>query len=203
MSLENKKHDLVYHEYKIDQQPWQEYQTDIEARAKVAYDSDRLFLEFTVVEPFVQAQYSNTNGEVHHDSCVEFFVRFNDDENYYNLEFNVLGNIQFAYGSGRNDRAKIRENIINEISRKLFFQPCNKNEQLFIEWRLAAEIPVSVFQYTHREEFRNHRIFGNFYKCGDGYDKPHYLSWSNIKSPYPDFHRPEYFRLLLFNKESQ
>ncbi|WP_460684885.1 carbohydrate-binding family 9-like protein [Niabella aquatica] len=31
---------------------------------------------------------------------------------------------------------------------------------------------------------------------GDGYDKPHYLSWTKIDSEYPDFHRPEYFRIF-------
>jgi hypothetical protein len=33
----------------------------------------------------------------------------------------------------------------------------------------------------------------NFYKCGDKCMHPHYLSWSPIGLPEPNFHCPEFF----------
>jgi hypothetical protein len=36
-------------------------------------------------------------------------------------------------------------------------------------------------------------ITGNFYKCGDETEYPHFGCWNLIASPVPDFHRPEYF----------
>jgi hypothetical protein len=33
----------------------------------------------------------------------------------------------------------------------------------------------------------------NLYKCGDKCDTPHFLSWSPIGLPQPDFHCPDFF----------
>ena len=41
------------------------------------------------------------------------------------------------------------------------------------------------------------KLLGNFYKCGDATLLPHYLSWSQIDTEQPDFHRPEFFGELL------
>lgn len=202
MNAENAKPHLVYQEYKIDQQPWPQYQADnIEAMVRVAYSPGNLFLEFIVAEPFVQATYRNANGEVYKDSCVEFFVRFDNDNDYYNLEWNVLGNIRFSYGHDRKNRSGISADVINKIERKLFFRPYHNKGSLLIEWRLTAILPLSVFIHHSLKRLEDHQVFGNFYKCGDSYDQPHYLSWSAIRSEHPDFHRPEYFRSLSFNKE--
>ncbi|MHB1455061.1 MAG: carbohydrate-binding family 9-like protein [Saccharofermentanales bacterium] len=34
---------------------------------------------------------------------------------------------------------------------------------------------------------------GNFYKCGDKTDCPHYGCWNPILLPAPDFHVPAFF----------
>ena len=39
---------------------------------------------------------------------------------------------------------------------------------------------------------------GNFYKCGDKTDKPHYAMWSNIEVELDDFHIPDFFGVLVF-----
>ena len=44
-----------------------------------------------------------------------------------------------------------------------------------------------------------HSIRANFYKCGDKTAHPHYLSWSPIDTPKPDFHRPDFFGELLLD----
>ena len=42
------------------------------------------------------------------------------------------------------------------------------------------------------------KIVGNFYKCADGTDSMHFVSWSPIPTAKPDFHRPEFFGILIF-----
>ena len=42
------------------------------------------------------------------------------------------------------------------------------------------------------------KLMGNFYKCADGTDSPHYVSWSPIKTEKPNFHCPEFFGELIF-----
>jgi hypothetical protein len=39
----------------------------------------------------------------------------------------------------------------------------------------------------------------NFYKCADDTSHPHWLTWSFVNRPKPDFHQPEYFGTLLFD----
>ena len=41
-------------------------------------------------------------------------------------------------------------------------------------------------------------IRANCYKCGDLTDHPHYLSWNEVQSDTPSFHRPQDFGLLIF-----
>ena len=38
---------------------------------------------------------------------------------------------------------------------------------------------------------------GNFYKCGDETDYPHFGMWNPVGTEKPDFHRPEYFGELI------
>ncbi|MDA0991466.1 MAG: carbohydrate-binding family 9-like protein, partial [Verrucomicrobia bacterium] len=38
----------------------------------------------------------------------------------------------------------------------------------------------------------------NLYKCGDATSHPHWLTWSPIDRPKPDFHVPDQFGTLTF-----
>ena len=58
-------------------------------------------------------------------------------------------------------------------------------------WELLAVIP---FDLIGVDPIRlPEKIYANFYKCADATALPHYLSWSPIDTPAPDFHRPEFF----------
>ena len=39
-------------------------------------------------------------------------------------------------------------------------------------------------------------LYANFYKCGDDTPQPHFISWSPIDLPKPDFHAPQFFGVL-------
>ena len=64
-------------------------------------------------------------------------------------------------------------------------------------WRVGVVIPFDLIGID--SENLPHCIRANFYKCGDKTAHPHYLSWSPIDTPKPDFHRPEFFGELLFD----
>ena len=44
------------------------------------------------------------------------------------------------------------------------------------------------------------RMKANFYKCGDKLQTPHFLSWNRIDLPSPNFHRPDFFGTLEFER---
>ncbi|MFD1632115.1 carbohydrate-binding family 9-like protein [Pseudopedobacter beijingensis] len=186
--------------YTINNQPWSEYHTDCEAKVLVLYDEGFLHLKFFVKEKQIRARYRETNGTVHKDNCVEFFVRFDNDTNYYNLEFNVLGNTKVAYGNGRHGREELPLKLIEQIEREVSMLPKSVNGQLYIEWVLDIKIPDFIFINNKQKELSQYEIFANFYKCGDDLDNPHYLCWNTINTENPDFHRPEFFKKLTFNK---
>jgi hypothetical protein len=62
-------------------------------------------------------------------------------------------------------------------------------------WRVGVVIPFELIGVD--PENLPESIRANFYKCGDKTAHPHYLSWSPIETPKPDFHRPEFFGELL------
>ena len=63
---------------------------------------------------------------------------------------------------------------------------------------MALIIPAEAFFRTAIIGFDGMRMKGNFYKCGDHLQKPHFLSWNPIHVDRPDFHRPEFFGELVF-----
>ena len=66
------------------------------------------------------------------------------------------------------------------------------------EWSLELEIPVRALAFHELESFSGLHARGNFYKCGNMLPKRHYLSWAPVKTPAPDFHRPEFFGPIDF-----
>lgn len=54
-------------------------------------------------------------------------------------------------------------------------------------------IPALVFNKQGDITLSGLRAFGNFYKCGDELPQPHFISWSPIGHPTPNFHLPAFF----------
>jgi hypothetical protein len=64
------------------------------------------------------------------------------------------------------------------------------------EWELTVKIPLRIMGIDPNN--LPEKIKGNFYKCADGTDSPHYVTWNPVQTPTPDFHRPEFFGELYF-----
>ncbi len=65
-----------------------------------------------------------------------------------------------------------------------------------VEYQLPIEILEKYCPVTAPKQGVTWRA--NFYKCGDRTSHPHWLTWSVIDLPEPDFHRPEFFGTLEF-----
>ena len=57
------------------------------------------------------------------------------------------------------------------------------------KWWMVEVIPFSLLGLKSAPK----SLRCNFYKCGDKCDRPHFLSWSPIDKPEPNFHCPEFF----------
>ncbi|WP_051292716.1 carbohydrate-binding family 9-like protein [Olivibacter sitiensis] len=178
--------------------PWPQYLHEVDAHFAIAHDGDTICLKYVIEEYHVKANASS-NGGMHKDSCVEFFIAFDSDRgNYYNLEFNCLGYCKIAYGSRRVSRRNLPLSLVESIpSYGKIDSACVNGRKRFV-WEIVLLIPRTVFCYTPLDSLKGKEARANFYKCGDSLHTPHFLAWNNIALPKPDFHAPEFFGKLHF-----
>jgi hypothetical protein len=175
--------------------PWKAYPYQPEVSYVMAHNNECIFLKFYVAEQFVAAAYGATNAPVYEDSCVEFFISF-DETGYYNFEFNCIGACLASFGSTRGNRGLLTEESIGKI-RSQAVVTRNGGEEA-VRWTITLAIPLAAFEFHSLASLSGVRCRANFYKCGDGLPAPHYLTWSEVESPEPDFHLPQFFGTVAF-----
>jgi hypothetical protein len=176
--------------------PWAGDGPQPEASFVMAHGKDAIYLKYYIKEPTIKAEYLNINDPVFEDSCVEFFIAFDDDSQYYNLEFNCVGTCRGQYGPSKTEREFLCPSLLKTILHQTQIKG-HGNEQ--IEWELTLSIPLTVFSYHPEISLESCRARGNFYKCGDGLPEPHYMCWSNINATYPEFHLKDFFSEISFD----
>lgn len=107
-------------------------------------------------------------SSVWEDDCLEFF--YEKDGGYVNLEANANGALRAAWGPDRNNRSFI--------------------DYAYVSTRITETGWEAVFTTPDTA------VKANFYACADKAEKPYYASWREIKTPEPDFHRPEFFGII-------
>lgn len=180
----------------IDQIPWKGHPYAPVAQWAMAYSNDCIFLKYYVTEKSIRAVNNTINSAVWEDSCVEFFISFDEEETYYNLEFNCIGTARVGYGVAKNDRELLPVQLISQI--KYMSVISNPLPSGNIHWELTLSIPNNLFCFNKVEALKGKKCRANFYKCGDNLSTPHFISWSGIKSATPDFHLPQFFGALHF-----
>lgn len=163
-------------------------------QAQVAYVNGSLQVEFMVEEPMdcFRAEVREDNGFSWEDSCVEIFLRNpKNPTEYFNFEITSRGFILAARGTGRQDRQKLPPELLTKITREKQLASVAGN---LICWGVTVNIPPEIFGLN---SFEGVVLEGNLYKCADKAKTPHYLSAFPIDTEKPDFHRPEFFQVLL------
>lgn len=176
---------------------WPQYSHSVQASCKLAHNGHLVFLKFNVTETCLLAN-AVTNQAVHEDSCVEFFVAFEDDERYYNLEFNCLGWAKVAYGPDRENRTKVPPEIVEKIVSATKVEASGRSRGKIFQWEITLVIPEEVFCFHDFTSLNSVKARGNFYKSGVRMPEPHFLTWKTIETAEPDFHRKDFFGHLKF-----
>lgn len=163
----------------------------------IARSKDSLFIKYSVKGSMIRAIYSKDQEPVNEDSCVEFFAKVPDNEKYMNFEFNCIGTCKASKRVSRNESvipySKEELSMIKRYStlgRRAF-----KEMEGMFEWEIIVKIPLRIMGID--PEKLPKKLLGNFYKCADGTDSPHYVTWNPIITERPDFHRPEFFGELI------
>lgn len=179
--------------------PWKAFPFKPDVQFRIASMGNKLIIKFYVIEQEIKFNHKNNNENVFEDSCVEFFISTGRSDGYYNFEFNCIGTTLVQYGKNREDRIYIDSLLIDKIKRVSSIEEEGvKYINGLIHWELLVVIPSELFAFDTINFFSGLSMSGNFYKCGDLLQNPHYLSWNNIATENPDFHRPEYFSPMIF-----
>lgn len=180
----------------VSQVNWNKYPYRPEVKFRIAHDGQQIYLNWQVHEADIKAVCDKDGGEIWKDSCVEFFISFKEPV-YYNIESNCIGKILVGTGVNRNNRTRVADEKIEKIKRwsSLGSSPVDGQSG---GWELSLILPKSLFLLDPIDSFDNLTAKGNFYKCGDDLQQPHFLSWNAIQNETPNFHLSEYFGKLKF-----
>ncbi|MDR1403551.1 MAG: hypothetical protein LBJ60_07630 [Tannerellaceae bacterium] len=150
----------------------------------------------------LKANFSEDGSPVHEDSCVEFFMKKEDEDEYMNFEFNCIAACDASRRRSRDVKNALTSYEYADIRRYTSLEgkpfenkPFDEKKGVYT-WELVVAIPLRLMGLD--PENLPEKILGNFYKCADKTENPHYLSWNPITTPEPDFHRPEFFGELYF-----
>jgi len=174
------------------------------AEAKMMYDENNIYVIFRVQDRYVRCISQDINGEVWDDAAVEFF--FAPDSNlplvYYNLEINCGGTPLMFYNIAPKENYKVlKEDEIKqiEIAHSL---PKKIDPEITdpVTWTLEYRIPVGLLQNYSNVTIPEKDVIwkANFYKIATNNSNPHFITWSLINNPEPDFHLPQFFGTLRF-----
>lgn len=165
----------------------------------VAVSATSLYVFFSVISKDLRAVNTADLSPVAQDSCVEFFMQVPGCNEYWNFEFNCIGTLNASHRVERDNPTRLTADELASVKRYASCgnEPIQEQEGTFC-WDLTVAIPLALIGLDG--ENLPQCIMGNFYKCGSKTLHPHYVSWSPIDSPKPDFHRPDCFGKLWFNK---
>ena len=174
---------------------WAEYPYKPSVRFYIGYTEEALLVRYEVEEAHTKAICTTANGPVWEDSCVELFIKEPDSPFYFNFETNCIGVGLSAKRRSRSDCAHFTPEQAAPIVRHSSL-PATPIDIKDGRWSLELTLPFSVLELNGTPE----RLLANLYKCGDGTTPIHFVSWSPIGVEQPDFHRPEWFGELIFDK---
>ena len=150
--------------------------------------SKGIFLTMKTDETHLRITCKDRDDPCWQDSCMEFFFRpFADREEYINIEMNPAGAYLSEIGKGKGDRRFVKELTKEEV--------VIRTEVTENGWSLSLFVPDPFIRSLFGKGFDYHcgEFYGNFYKCGDRTERPHYGSFSPMSTLPPGFHNPELF----------
>lgn len=158
--------------------------------ARLTYHADKgIVIRLTSYEKEPFTRYTKNYDPVYTDSCMECFFNLCPDKSkyYINFETNSNGAYIISYGEGRHERV--------HITPTLGLTPDVKITKSAESWTADVVIGNDILKAVYGDFSikRGHVFLGNFYKCGEDGDNPHFLSWNKLNPDKIDFHVPEYF----------
>lgn len=185
------------HRESIDVINWEEYPYKPIVAFDIARSNTSLYIRYFVRGNSIKALYDEDGSPVYKDSCVEFFMKRVGDHNYYNFEFNCIGTCDASHRQSREIKESLNSHEYASIRRYSSTERKSFTEKTGLHaWELVVAIPFRLMGLD--PDNLPEKIVGNFYKCADDTEFPHFVSWSPIDLAEPNFHCPEFFGEIYF-----
>jgi hypothetical protein len=173
-------------------------------KAKMMYDNENLYLIFLVNDRYVHCQVTEINGPVYEEPAVEFFFSPDPDKPnwYFNLEINCGGTPLMHYNdfSGKTfnplDPDDIKKIVIAHSLPKVVDPEITQPVTWTIEYKIPLKMVAKYSKIKNPESGIEWRA--NFYKIKEKGSNIHFLTWSVVDNPIPDFHIPPFFGTIKF-----
>ena len=165
----------------VDCFPWPGYSENIRTSVKVMRSETALLLRFETDERPLLAEKAVDHSPVCEDSCMEFFFRTENTNQYINLEINPLGTVYADFDHKPIAADAKYLHLVSTITPE--------------RWILQYEVPFSLIE-TYLGPVGD-CLYANFYKCGDKTEHPHYACWNPVGGDVPNFHQPQSFGKLI------
>lgn len=150
-------------------------------------------VRLTAFEKDPKTVYQKYDDPVYKDSCLEFFASFHPGSPLYlNFEANSAGAFLAAVRVKRGEKTPVHKLVdIGQIP----IRAKRGKESWHVEVLFTFAVLKTLFGVDHFPP--GYAFSGNFYKCGDETECPHYGSFYPIHLPAPNFHCPQFFGPFL------
>jgi len=173
--------------------PWSENGYRPYTKVQMMHSKDGISVRFDTSDEPVLARYTQENDPVYKDSCVGLFVNFAPTvtEQYMNFEINANGTVLLEIGFGRAGRQKVEDRGGIKV------QTRRQAKGFLVQIDISFDF---IRQYYPKME---DTFAGNFQKCAEDNERPHFGSWSKIETATPDFHQPAFFGQIVLKPAGQ
>ena len=167
--------------------PWDKNGYKPDCRARVGWNEQGLHVLMYACEPTIRAEETEVGGAVCCDSCLEFFLMPKEGNPlYFNCEVSPAPVVHLGVGDGRHNRTVYR--VLPEDMKVV----SSKHEGGW--WAVSYTIPAAFLKnHFGLTLAAGQKMRGNFYKCADKHETPHYGMYHPYDLPRADYHRPELF----------
>ena len=175
----------------VNYSPWKGYESPYNTNAYLLYDDENIYVYLTTDEKEISVTQTKRDCEVCVDSCMEFFLIPNEnDDRYLNFEVNAGGTLHLGIGKSRFGRSFFKDTADEVFD--------IKTDVTSSGWSLSYKIPFEFINSVYAAATK--RMLGNFYKCGDETKVEHYAVWNDKHTAEPDFHAPSCFGVFILEE---
>ena len=164
---------------------------------QLAYDEEGIFVRLRTDEEEHRNEEKGETGMPCLDSCLEFFFTPSTEEKrYINIEINSNLCIYLGFGTCIPDLMRL---LPDSGAFDILKPKATRDDK---GWELEYKIPFTFIRrlFPDFEIYDGKKISANIYKCSEGMEPNHLLSWNKISMEGFTFHQRQNFGEMIFVK---